>query len=61
MTTVALLHRDPVLGLRLAETIAAAPGLTVSGVAAGCRHCASSSRGSSPTCCSSISCCRPCT
>jgi len=33
MTTVALLHRDPVLGLRLAETIAAAPGLTVSGVA----------------------------
>jgi DNA-binding NarL/FixJ family response regulator len=33
MTTVALLHRDPVLGLRLAETIAAAPGFTVSGVA----------------------------
>lgn len=33
MTTVALLHRDPVLGLRLAEAVAAAPGLEVSGVA----------------------------
>jgi DNA-binding NarL/FixJ family response regulator len=33
MTTVALLHRDPVLGLRLAETVAAAPDLTVIGVA----------------------------
>lgn len=34
MTSVALLHRDPALGRRLAETIAQAPGLTVSGVAA---------------------------
>jgi DNA-binding NarL/FixJ family response regulator len=33
MTTVALLHRDPVLGVRLAEAVGAAPGLTVSGVA----------------------------
>jgi DNA-binding NarL/FixJ family response regulator len=33
MTTVALLHRHPVLGLRLAEQIAAAPGLEVKGVA----------------------------
>jgi DNA-binding NarL/FixJ family response regulator len=33
MTTVALLHRDPVLGLRLAETIAASPDLAVTGVA----------------------------
>jgi DNA-binding NarL/FixJ family response regulator len=33
MTSVALLHRDPALGRRLAETIAEAPDLTVSGVA----------------------------
>jgi DNA-binding NarL/FixJ family response regulator len=33
MTTVALLHRHPVLGLRLAEQIAATPGLEVTGVA----------------------------
>ncbi len=32
MTTVALLHSDPALARRLAETIAAAPGLVVSGV-----------------------------
>ena len=33
MTSVALLHSDPSLGRRLADTIAAAPGFSVAGVA----------------------------